>query len=57
VPHAFQQRLSAKTPTLGDAPLAMIKAWERQQDEYPETAEIIQKGIDKIGSYQDQLRK
>jgi hypothetical protein len=35
----------------------MIKAWERQQDEYPETAEIIQKGIDKIGSYQEPVEE
>ncbi|KAJ7794550.1 hypothetical protein B0H13DRAFT_1675360, partial [Mycena leptocephala] len=59
VPHAFQQKLSAeKTPTLGDAlPAfeAMIKAWEIQQVNHPETADIVQKGIDKLGSYQERV--
>ncbi|KAJ6592813.1 hypothetical protein B0H19DRAFT_1204861 [Mycena capillaripes] len=59
VPHAFQQRLSAvKTPTLGDAlPAfeAMIKAWQAQQVKYPETAHIIQKGIDKLELYQERV--
>ncbi|KAJ6588083.1 hypothetical protein B0H19DRAFT_921879, partial [Mycena capillaripes] len=59
VPHAFQQRLSAeKTPTLGDAlPAfeAMIKAWQAQQVKYPETAHIVQKGIDKLELYQERV--
>ncbi|KAJ7936280.1 hypothetical protein B0H13DRAFT_1589692, partial [Mycena leptocephala] len=59
VPHAFQQRLSAeKTPTLGDAlPAfeAMIKAWEKQQVTHPETADIVQQGIDKLESYRDRV--
>ncbi|KAJ7794507.1 hypothetical protein B0H13DRAFT_1675373, partial [Mycena leptocephala] len=60
VPHAFQQRLSAeKTPTLGDAlPAfeAMIKAWEKQQLSYPETAHIVQEGIYKLESYRDRVQ-
>lgn len=61
VPHAFQQRLSAeKTPTLGDAlPAfeALIHVWEQQQADYPETADIIQQGLDKLGSYEERLEK
>ncbi|KAJ7660136.1 ribonuclease H-like domain-containing protein [Mycena polygramma] len=60
VPHAFQQRLSAeKTPTLGDAlPAfeAMIKAWKKQQESFPETAHIVQEGIDKLESYRDRVQ-
>ncbi|KAJ7021762.1 hypothetical protein B0H16DRAFT_1330400, partial [Mycena metata] len=60
VPHAFQQRLSAeKTPTLGDAlPAfeAMIKAWEKQQVSHPETAHVVQEGIDKLESYRDRVQ-
>lgn len=59
MPHAFQQKLSAeKTPTLGDAlPAfeAMIKIWQRQQVQHPETAHIIQKGIDKLTAYQERV--
>ncbi|KAJ7358519.1 hypothetical protein DFH08DRAFT_686901, partial [Mycena albidolilacea] len=60
VPHTFQQRLSAeKTPTLGDAlPAfeAMITAWEKQQVIYPETAHIVQQGIDKLESYRERVQ-
>ncbi|KAJ7142834.1 hypothetical protein C8R44DRAFT_603285, partial [Mycena epipterygia] len=60
LPHAFQQKLSAeKTPTLGDAlPAfeAMIKIWQRQQIQHPETAHIIQKGIDKLAAYQERVQ-
>ncbi|KAF8142566.1 hypothetical protein K438DRAFT_1635177, partial [Mycena galopus ATCC 62051] len=59
VPHAFQQRLSSETtPTLGNAiPSfeAMIKAWEKEQTEHPETADIVQKGIDKLGTYHERV--
>ncbi|KAJ7691514.1 ribonuclease H-like domain-containing protein [Mycena olivaceomarginata] len=59
VPHAFQQKLSAeKTPTLCNAlPAfeAMINKWQQMQLDNPETADIIQKGLDKLGSYQDRL--
>ncbi|KAK7021712.1 hypothetical protein R3P38DRAFT_2367908, partial [Favolaschia claudopus] len=59
VPHAFQQKLSAeKTPTLCNAlPAfeAMIKKWEQMQDDFPEAASIIQKGIDKLNEYQDRI--
>ncbi|KAJ7253087.1 hypothetical protein B0H12DRAFT_1017709, partial [Mycena haematopus] len=59
VPHAFQQLLSAeKTPTLGDAlPSfeAMISRWEKQQNQYPETAHIVQQGIDKLASYRERV--
>lgn len=59
VPHAFQQRLSAeKTPTLGNAlPAfeAMISVWERTQIENPEVADIIQKGLDKLGTYRERM--
>ncbi|KAJ6612485.1 hypothetical protein B0H10DRAFT_1682499, partial [Mycena sp. CBHHK59/15] len=54
------QRLSAeKTPTLGDTlPVfkAMIKAWEKQQVSQPETAHIVQEGIDKLESYRDRVQ-
>ncbi|KAJ6553868.1 ribonuclease H-like domain-containing protein [Mycena sp. CBHHK59/15] len=60
VPHAFQQKLSAeKTPTLGHAlPAfeAMISAWQKQQRAFPETADIVQKGIDKLESYRDRVQ-
>ncbi|KAJ6586163.1 ribonuclease H-like domain-containing protein, partial [Mycena capillaripes] len=59
VPHAFQQRLSAeKTPTLGDAlPAfeAMISQWEKQQAQHPETAHIVQQGIDKLECYRERV--
>ncbi|KAJ6608504.1 ribonuclease H-like domain-containing protein, partial [Mycena sp. CBHHK59/15] len=61
VPHAFQQKLSAeKTPTLGHAlPAfeAMISAWQKQQLSHPETADIVQKGIDKLESYRDRVKE
>lgn len=61
VPHAFQQKLSAeKTPTLCNAlPAfeAMINKWQQMQLDNPETADIIQKGLDKLGSYQDRLER
>jgi hypothetical protein len=57
--HAFQKRLSAeKTPTLGDAlPAfeAMISQWEKQQVQHPETAHIVQQGIDKLESYRERV--
>ncbi|KAJ7161812.1 ribonuclease H-like domain-containing protein, partial [Mycena crocata] len=59
VPHAFQQKLSAeKTPTLGLAFPAfesMIAKWEQMQLDHPELADIIQKGLDKLGSYQERV--
>ncbi|KAK6971523.1 HAT family dimerization domain-containing protein, partial [Favolaschia claudopus] len=61
VPHAFQQRLSAeKTPTLSYAlPAfeAMASRWERMQEDRPEVSNIIQQGLDKLGSYQDRLER
>ncbi|KAJ7231378.1 hypothetical protein C8J57DRAFT_1069711, partial [Mycena rebaudengoi] len=61
VPHAFQQKLSAEiTPTLGNAlPAfeAMISKWEQMQRENPEIANIIQKGLDKLGSYQERVER
>jgi hypothetical protein len=61
VPHAFQQKLSVeKTPTLCNAlPAfeAMITKWERMQLEYPQIAHIIQKGLDKLGSYQERFER
>lgn len=57
IPHAFQQRLSAeKTPTLCEAlPAfeAMKKKWEEQQVENPESAYIIDAGLDKLETYRD----
>ncbi|KAK7014542.1 ribonuclease H-like domain-containing protein, partial [Favolaschia claudopus] len=59
VPHAFQQKLSAeKTPTLGNAlPAfeAMISQWEKQKTQYPEAANIIQQGIDKLTTYRERV--
>ncbi|KAF7358762.1 HAT family dimerization domain-containing protein [Mycena sanguinolenta] len=59
VPHAFQQLLSAEgTPTLGDAlPSfeAMISRWEEQKYQYPETAHIVQQGIDKLKAYRQRV--
>ncbi|KAK7006945.1 HAT family dimerization domain-containing protein, partial [Favolaschia claudopus] len=59
VPHAFQQRLSSETtPTLGHAlPAfeAMISQWEKQQASHPETARIVQKGIDKLEDYRQRV--
>lgn len=61
VPHAFQQKLSAeKTPTLGNAlPAfeAMISKWEAMQIAKPEVAEIIEQGLDKLGSYQERVEQ
>jgi len=34
----------------------MIKAWEKQQVSHPETAHIVQKGIDKLESYRDRVQ-
>ncbi|KAK6981437.1 hypothetical protein R3P38DRAFT_3463793 [Favolaschia claudopus] len=57
VPHAFQQRLSAETTlTLAHAlPAfeAMISQWEKQQTRHPETADIVQQGIDKLDDYRE----
>ncbi|KAK7021530.1 hypothetical protein R3P38DRAFT_2780753 [Favolaschia claudopus] len=59
VPHAFQQRLSAETtPTLGHAlPAfeAMISQWEKQQTRHPETADIVQQGINKLDDYRERV--
>ena len=57
IPHAFQQWLSAeKTPTLCDAiPSfeAMIRIWKEHQVRHPETAGIVQAGLDKLSTYQE----
>lgn len=57
VPHAFQQHLShEKTPTLCNAiPAfeAMTTVWEQHQHDHPETAHIVQKGLDKLEEYRD----
>ncbi|KAF7334741.1 HAT family dimerization domain-containing protein [Mycena sanguinolenta] len=59
VPHAFQQLLSAEgTPTLGDALPSfelMILRWEEQRVQYPETAHIVQQGIDKLEAYRERV--
>ena len=34
----------------------MIKAWERQQVSHPETAHVVQEGIDKLESYRDRVQ-
>ncbi|KAK7040966.1 hypothetical protein R3P38DRAFT_2768385 [Favolaschia claudopus] len=59
---AFQRilsRLSSETtPTLGHAlPAfeAMISQWEKQQASHPETASIVQKGIDKLEDYRQRV--
>jgi hypothetical protein len=55
VPHAFQQQLSfEKTPTLCDAiPSfeAMGVTWEDRKSDYPEAAEIIDAGLEKLDVY------
>lgn len=57
VPHAFQQQLSYETtPTLCDAiPSfeAMAQVWEEQISDHPETADVIQAGLDKPDVYID----
>ena len=57
ISHAFQQWLSAeKTPTLCDAiPSfeAMIHIWKEHQVKHPETAGIVQAGLDKLSIYQE----
>ena len=57
VPHAFQQQLSyEKTPTLCDAiPSfeAMSAMWAQQQCDNPETAPIIENGLNKLQAYSD----
>jgi hypothetical protein len=35
---------------------AMIKAWEKQQLSYPETAHIVQEGIYKLESYRERVQ-
>lgn len=35
----------------------MICKWEEMQAERPELADIIQKGLDKLGSYQERLER
>jgi hypothetical protein len=34
----------------------MITAWEKQQVIYPETAHIVQQGIDKLESYRERVQ-
>jgi hypothetical protein len=34
----------------------MISAWQKQQRSHPETADIVQKGIDKLESYRDRVQ-
>ncbi|KIM34693.1 hypothetical protein M413DRAFT_75735, partial [Hebeloma cylindrosporum] len=57
IPHAFQQRLSAeKTPTVCEAIRsfsAISEVWKEHQDQYPETSNIVQAGIDKLEEYSD----
>ena len=59
VPHAFQQRLSSEsTPTLCDAIPSferMLKVWEEDQIKHPETAGIVQAGIDKLEDYSERI--
>jgi hypothetical protein len=60
VPHAFQQRLSSEnTPTLSDAIPSferMVKVWKEDQIKYPETAGIVQPGIDKLEDYSERIK-
>ena len=55
IPHAFQQRLSAeKTPTLCYALPSfegLKSKWEEYQEDHPETAHIVQPGLDKLADY------
>lgn len=57
VPHAFQQQLSyEKTPTLCDTiPSfeAMASTWEDHKIDYPEAADIINAGLDKLDIYRN----
>ena len=59
IPHAFQQRLSyEKTPTLCHAiPTfeAMLNMWGQYQQSHPETADIVENGLDKLRDYIDRL--
>ena len=59
IPHAFQQWLSyEKTPTLCHAiPAfeAMLNIWQRYQQSQPETADIVENGLDKLRDYIDRL--
>ena len=59
IPHAFQQWLSyEKTPTLCHAiPAfeAMLNIWGRYQQSHPETADIVENGLDKLRDYIDRL--
>jgi hypothetical protein len=56
VPNAFQHILAwEKTPTLGNALPAferMKQTWEKMQTDLPETAILIQPGLDKLVEYQ-----
>lgn len=36
---------------------AMISKWQEMQVELPELADVIQKGLDKLGSYQERLER
>jgi hypothetical protein len=55
----FQQQLSSeKTPTLCDAIPSferLIKVWEDDQHQHPETSDIVQAGIDKLEGYSEQI--
>jgi len=57
VPHAFQQQLSfEKTPTLCDAiPSfeAMASTWEERKVDYPDAADIIDAGLEKLDVYRN----
>ncbi|KAF7289717.1 HAT family dimerization domain-containing protein [Mycena indigotica] len=59
IPHAFQQRLSAeKMPTLAytfPAFEAMTNALETQKLDHSELASIVDKGLDKLGSYRERV--
>jgi len=57
VPHPFQQQLSfEKTPTLCDAiPSfeAMASTWEERKVDYPDAADIIDAGLEKLDVYRN----
>ena len=55
IPHAFQQWLSAeKTHTLCNVLPSfegLKSKWEEYQEDHPETAHIVQPGLDKLTDY------
>ena len=55
IPYAFQHLLSyADTPTVSDtlpAYNAMKELWTEHAETHPETAAIVQKGLDKLNEY------